>query len=125
VTCPTDIMQGATASKTRHPQPAVPLGSKPAMRFRRLSELCDRRRYAAQLRCPQSSKRAMQHRLASANAVQRGGRRGRRYSVSTCSFDGGSCRKRDNGYFGWIGTNGRGGCVKSKLSSKGAARSSV
>jgi hypothetical protein len=50
VTCPTDIIQGAKRAKTRHPQPA---------RRSKLAELApllrDRRRYAAQLQCPQSA----------------------------------------------------------------------
>jgi hypothetical protein len=47
------------------------------------------------------------------------------YSVSTGSFDGGSCRKYDAGYFEWIFTNLRGFCEKSKASSRLFARPSV
>ena len=47
------------------------------------------------------------------------------YSVSIGSFDGASCRKRSIGYFVGIAENGRGFCVKSKASSRLAARVSV
>jgi len=47
------------------------------------------------------------------------------YWVSTGSFEGGSCRNADVGYFALIGTKGRGPFVKSKTLSIPPARTSV